>query len=304
MADRHEEELAREMVRRGYTRRQILKLGLGLGLSTTGLSTLLAACGNVQPQTSEGQQAAGTQVPAAEATSAGMFGAGDTFGDFPQSGVAEPSSQVEISVAHAWDATFWERQVQFDEQFMKRHPNIRVKGENTPWGEFLQKYLAQIAGGAAPDLMYVHFSWAQQLITQGSMIPLDDYIAQQKDFKLDDFTKPSLVSYRRDGKLYGIPYDEGPGILFYNQEIFDKAGVKYPDESWTLDTLKETALKLTSGEGPNKVFGLGSLPSPGDGAMAPAWLFPFGAQYVSEPQEDKCLITSPEAVKTMQYWEE
>lgn len=317
----HEKELARAMMRRGYTRREIIKYALGLGMSASGLSVLLAACGqSPQPQTSEGQAAAGgttaaqapaAATPAAEAPAAatpastGLYNASDADSlNWPSNAVSEPGSKVEISVAHAWDATFWERQQQFDQAFMKRHPNITVKAENTPWGDFLQKYLAQIAGGAAPDLMYVHFSWAQQLITQGTPIPLDDYISKEKDFKLDDFTKPSLVSYRRDGKLYGVPYDEGPGILFYNKDLFDKAGVKYPDDTWTLDTLKQSALKLTSGEGPNKIFGLSGLPSPGDALMAPSYLFPFGAQYVSEPDETKCLITEPKAVETMKWWEE
>jgi multiple sugar transport system substrate-binding protein len=38
--------------------------------------------------------------------------------------------------------------------------------------------------------------------------------------------------------------------------------------------------------------------------MAPAWLFPFGAEYVTEPQENKCQITSPKAIETMKYWHE
>ena len=91
----------------------------------------------------------------------------------------------------------------------------------------------------------------------GTLKPLDDYIAKEKEFNLDDFIKPSLTSYQRDGKLWVIPYDEGPGILYYNKDLFDKAGIKYPDDSWTLDTLKENAIKLTSGEGQNKIFGFG-----------------------------------------------
>jgi len=38
--------------------------------------------------------------------------------------------------------------------------------------------------------------------------------------------------------------------------------------------------------------------------MAPPYLFPFGAQYVNEPQETKCLIDQPQAVQTMQWWME
>jgi multiple sugar transport system substrate-binding protein len=324
MADDHERELAREMGRRGYSRRQILKYGLGMGLSATGLSALLAACGqSPQPQTTEGQSAAqGTvaapaaetaapiaetaapaEAPAAATTGTSMFNPSDfAEGPWPQPAVSEPSSRVEISVAHAWDAVFMERQNQFDQLFMERHPNIAVKAENTPWGDFLQKYLAQIAGGAAPDLLYVHFSWAQNLIKQGTPIELDTYINGQADFNLDDFTKPSLVSYQRDGKLWGVPYDEGPGILYYNADLFDEAGLSYPDESWTVENLREAAKTLTKGEGASKVFGLAATPTPGDAVVAPAYLYPFGAAYVNEPEETQCVINSAEALEAFEWW--
>ncbi|MFL5807858.1 MAG: ABC transporter substrate-binding protein [Roseiflexaceae bacterium] len=308
MARSHEEELARELMRRGLSRREVIRIGLRLGLGATSLGALLAACGGAAQQPA----AAPAAAPAAEAPTAApaeqqtsIFDEGEgSQGPWPPPAVAEPGAKVTLSVSHAWDATFMQRQNQFDKLFMQRHPNIEIKAENTPFGEYLQKYTAQAAGNALPDIMYVQFAWAQQLIKGGLLRPLDDYIAQQKDFKLEDFTKQSLVSYQREGKLHGIPYDEGPGNLYYNKDLFDKAGMKYPDESWTLEDLKAAAVKLTSGEGPNKIFGLADLPSPGNGLMAPAYLFPFGAQYLSEPKEDQCLINKPEAVAAMEWWEE
>jgi multiple sugar transport system substrate-binding protein len=80
--------------------------------------------------------------------------------------------------------------------------------------------------------------------------------------------------------------------------------VAYPDDTWTLDTLKENALKMTSGEGGDKIYGLGELPTPGNGAIAPPYLFPFGAKYLSEPDEAECLISAPEAVEAMTWWDE
>jgi multiple sugar transport system substrate-binding protein len=38
--------------------------------------------------------------------------------------------------------------------------------------------------------------------------------------------------------------------------------------------------------------------------MAPCYLFPFGAEYLTEPKEDQCKINSPEAVQAMEWWEE
>ncbi|MEP7187781.1 MAG: sugar ABC transporter substrate-binding protein, partial [Roseiflexaceae bacterium] len=314
MAHSHEEELARELTRRGMSRREVLKFGLRLGLGATSMGALLAACGGTTPPAAApggtAPTAAAAPAPAADAPTAAppatsLYDASEgSDAAWPKSSVADPTAAVELSVAHAWDATFFERQKQFDALFTKRHPNITIKAENTPWGQFRQKYLAQAAGGALPDLFYVHFSWAQDLAKNNTMIPLDDYIAKEKDFHLDDFIKSSLPSYQRDGKLWVVPYDEGPGILYYNKDIFDKGGVKYPDDSWTLDDLKAAAIKLTSGDGANKIFGFGGTPTPGDSLLAPPYLFPFGAQYLSEPKEDQYLLNKPEAVAAMDWWME
>jgi multiple sugar transport system substrate-binding protein len=297
MAHRFDEEMVHEMLRRGYTRGNFLKMA-----GAAGLSALIVGCGGqVRPQTPEGQQAAtggnrsGGVGPSAEELDL----------EWPETAFDEPTSRVEIGVAHAWDPETWERQQQFDDLFMKRHPNIAVLAENTPWEDYLQKYTAQAAGGALPDLMYAHFSWAQQLIQQDLLMPLGSYIARQSDFDEGDFIEQSLVSYTKDGELYGLPYDEGPGILYYNKDVFDEAGMDYPGPEWTLDDLKSAAIELTSGKGPNKVYGYVTTPTPGDTmTTGPSYLAPFGAQYVNEPQETECLIARPEAVEAMEWWME
>lgn len=306
MATHHENELAREMMRRGMSRRQMIRSMIRLGLGASAMGAILAACGQAAPSATAPTAApAEPAAPAAEPTAASIFDAAEgANAAWPQSVVGDPSAKVTISVAHAWDAVFFERQKQFDQLFMQRHPNIEVKAENTPWGEFRQKYVAQAAGNALPDLLYFQFSWGQEFIKQGLFVALDDYIQKEKDFNLADFTPASLVSYQRDGKLWGIPYDEGPANLYYNKDLFDAAGEAYPDASWDLEKLKEVAIKLTKGEGPEKQFGLGELPSLGDSLVAPPYLFPFGAQYISEPKEDQVLINTPEAVAALEWWEE
>lgn len=304
MTTHHEEELAYELRRRGLSRREILKAGARLGLSGAAISALLAACGQQAPAQPGGGAAQAPTTAPAEPTAVSLFDQAEGNSGWPASAVGDPAEKVEISVAHAWDATFMERQKQFDALFMERHPNIVVKAENTPFGEYRQKYVAQAAGNALPDIMYCQFSWSQEFIKNGLFIALDDYIAREKDFNLQDFTPQSLVSYQRDGKLWGIPYDEGPANLYYNKDLFDAAGIPYPDETWDLEKLKEVALKLTQGEGPNKIFGLGELPSLGDSLVAPPYLMPFGAQYLSEPKEDQCLINQPEAVAALEWWQE
>jgi len=37
--------------------------------------------------------------------------------------------------------------------------------------------------------------------------------------------------------MYGVPKDKDNLVLVYNKEMFDAAGVAYPDENWTWDDL-------------------------------------------------------------------
>lgn len=58
-----------------------------------------------------------------------------------------------------------------------------------------------------------------------------------------------------DGGLYALPFRTDFWLLYYNKDIFDKAGVAYPTNDMTLDQWAATAEKLTSGFGSNKVYG-------------------------------------------------
>ena len=122
-----EEELARELSKRGMSRRQMLKVGALLGLGSASMAAL-AACAPpaVAPAAPKAADAPKAEAPAAEPAKS-IFDAGaGADGKWPKSVVADPAAEVTLSVAHAWDATFMERQRQFDELFTKRHPNIKV----------------------------------------------------------------------------------------------------------------------------------------------------------------------------------
>ena len=65
-----------------------------------------------------------------------------------------------------------------------------------------------------------------------------------QDLKADeyyglDFNKDA------DGRYWGVPQGIQVGVLFYNKELFDKAGVAYPTDEWTWEDLKASAAKLT-----------------------------------------------------------
>ncbi|MEV4899332.1 sugar ABC transporter substrate-binding protein [Nonomuraea sp. NPDC055795] len=219
---------------------------------------------------------------------------------WPRSDVADPAAKVTITIASTSDVIAEVRNMQFDYFFRKRHPNIEIKRETSTFDGFLTKYMAQAAGGSLPDVMYNHYSWTQNFISNNIVAPLEDFIARSPDFARDDLPKAGLAYFERGGRLYGLPTDMAPKLLFFNKDIFDKAGLKYPDETWTFEKMIETAKKLKSGSGATKIFGFSPTPKPAPD-LSTVFLMPYGGRFLS-PDETQVQINSPEAVKTLGMW--
>lgn len=58
-----------------------------------------------------------------------------------------------------------------------------------------------------------------------------------------------------DGDYYAIPYCNNINMVWFNKNMFDEAGVPYPQQGWTWEDFRQTAIKLTHGEGADKVYG-------------------------------------------------
>jgi multiple sugar transport system permease protein len=122
------------------------------------------------------------------------------------------------------------------EAFEKAHPGITVHGERVPSGdEYAQKLLIEQAAGLTPDVVFCGGNFAE-FASRGMLMDLKPFVARDPTVHLSDYY-PQLVNlFGHDGKLYALPRDVAPeGLVYYNKSLFDKAGVPYPDGSWTWD---------------------------------------------------------------------
>ena len=89
------------------------------------------------------------------------------------------------------------------------------------------------------------FLWpTPQYAAQGVLENLDSYI-KESGYSLDDYWPGLLESAKYEGSVYGFPRDIEVNVLYYNKDLFDKAGVAYPTDSWTWKDLLAAAEKLT-----------------------------------------------------------
>ena len=194
------------------------------------------------------------------------------------------------------------------DEFQERTPGIKLNGELIPEDGMAQKIVTMVAGGAAPDTIYVHPSFIPLFATQQVLTVLNDYAQRDSDYNVADFFETIAGHFVRDGNAYAYPYYSGPIVSYFNKTIFDEAGEPYPTEyttgfadgsdEWTWQKALEVGTRLTKGEGADKVFGNWPL------SMSLHWydhlVWSFGGDVWDEAMT-KCLLGEPAAMEALQY---
>jgi multiple sugar transport system substrate-binding protein len=133
------------------------------------------------------------------------------------------------------------------EDFEAANPGVDVRVEGIPGaGEYVQKMLLHFVAGTQPDVMVVDASSAAVFVNNGLLADLSPYIAKDPDVALEDYYPNVVDIARREDKVYAIPGDFTPMVLYYNKDLFDEAGLPYPDGSWDFEEFIQTAKRLTN----------------------------------------------------------
>ena len=143
----------------------------------------------------------------------------------------------------------------WEEQFaeFEAMTGITIEHEYVPWIETVERYLTMAAADDLPDVVMVSAQWHRTLATRGVLSELSQ--EQFASLDLGDFWPRLLGAYNYDGVQFGLPADLDLQLIYYNKDLFDAAGVAYPEAGWTWDDYLATALELTSGEGIGKIYG-------------------------------------------------
>jgi putative chitobiose transport system substrate-binding protein len=92
------------------------------------------------------------------------------------------------------------------------------------WDAFQQKVITAVASGNVPGLVNLPKPWMDQF-AQAKMI---QPIGKQIDSFKSVYTEGALkdATYEGDKQIYGMPWYQVTGVLFYNKDILAKAGIK------------------------------------------------------------------------------
>ena len=184
-------------------------------------------------------------------------------------------------------------------QFEAAHPNLRVEIINEPGDRAMDKLQAMVAAGNAPDVMSIHGALFMPLAARGALLDLEPMMRADPDFDLDDFY-PQLVDLcRYQGVLCSLPRYTSVYVLFYNKDLFDAAGLAYPDAEWTWDDYLRAARKLTV-ESPDPERRRFGCVIDFWGARIYPWVWAGGGE-ILDPAGKRCLLDSPESQEALQF---
>lgn len=196
----------------------------------------------------------------------------------------------------SWDtADDVDAQQKMVDKFNEEHPDIQVVLE-AYGSDFDTKISASMGSGDAPDVMYM---WNYPAYHEG-LEPLDSYIEKEgEEYKKNFYS--TLWNYNSyDGQIYGLPVGFTTHCVYYNKDLFEKAGVEEPKDGWTWEDLEEKAKKINEATGV-KGFSFSMKPDPYDYEM---YLWSNGTAYCDKEGKMEGYINSDKALETYKMFQD
>lgn len=195
-----------------------------------------------------------------------------------------------------WLATPAESKVWQDlaKKVTEAHPNIKVKLETVAFDDYWDKLQTQLANENEADIVAMQSLRMPGFAARGA---LQSFIDNDSDFKFDDFFTVIEEGLSFKDEPHALAYDLGPYILYYNKDIFDKAGVETPSstEPMQWDQFREIASKLANKDA--KQYGF--IQNPSFDSMVP-WLWSGGGGYMND-EKTKSTLDSPESISALKF---
>lgn len=215
--------------------------------------------------------------------------------------VAQPSdSPIDLRVSLWAGAQELQMEQRIADEFMRRHPNVRVQIESIP-ANYKEKILASLAAGNVADVILLDSPIIPTLLNKNALVDLSPYL-DTFDVDLDQYFDPVIDTYTRGDSLLAFPKGFTPIVMYYNKRLFDEAGLAYPEEGWTWDDYADLSRALTvdqDGDGTPEQFGTVFL---SDLYLWQPWVWMRGGDIVSpDGRRATGFFNSPETIGALQF---
>ncbi|PNY80217.1 ABC transporter substrate-binding protein [Deinococcus koreensis] len=157
-------------------------------------------------------------------------------------------------------------------------------------GDYNKSLTTLLAAGNAGDVMYLPAETLDGFVATGKILPLNGLV------NTGPFVKSLNTAFTRNGRIYGIAKDFNTLTLVYNKDLFDEAGVKYPDNNDTWTTLQQKLVTLKQKLG-NDYYGI---------CLQPGWdrfgAFAFATGWKQFDAKGQTNLSDPRFVEAFNFY--
>ncbi|RIK36132.1 MAG: sugar ABC transporter substrate-binding protein [Chloroflexi bacterium] len=191
------------------------------------------------------------------------------------------------------------------DRFNTLYTEIHVEIIGVPrMSDFITRLTTDFAAGAPPDLFMLNYRRMAQFYNRGAIELLDPYLKAGSTLNEADFYPEALDAFRNAaGELICMPQNVSSQVVYFNQDLFDQAGLPYPKADWTWEEFRQTAITLTLPDENDDTYpdqyGLGLEPVL---IRMAAFIWQNGGELVDDPANPTHLaLNEPAAREAIQF---
>lgn len=128
----------------------------------------------------------------------------------------------------------------------EKNPDRKINLTYIPHTEMVPKLAQAIASGEVPDLMGLDLIYGPQFESAGQLEDITDYFKDDPTIATASPGHMKVSTY--DGRLYGVPLYADVSALFWNKDLFAKAGLDPEKPPTSLQEIHDYAKKITGVE--------------------------------------------------------
>lgn len=174
------------------------------------------------------------------------------------------------------------------EEFEAANEGITVNLQIESWENLESVLQTKIQSGEAPDIY--NGGAFSAFASEGLLYPAADIASEEV---VSDFQESFAENESFEGTQYGLPLIASARALFYNQDLFDEAGVSAPPTTW--DELYDAAKKISDTGTPGYGMPLGSEEAQGESLI---WFAGNGGGF---GDESKITVNTPENLEAAEF---
>lgn len=130
-------------------------------------------------------------------------------------------------------------------EFEKQNEGINVEYEVIGYSDYFTKLQTQAASKTLPDVFEINYENFINYAQNGVLLDMSKLAKEDETFKPEMLSGNSYEYFQYENKLYGLTEKFSDVVMYYNKDLFDQAGVGYPQADWTWEDELEAAQALT-----------------------------------------------------------